>query len=326
MSKPDSKGKYVFSWFLAPNGAYPDAVGLSAATFTNVEAGYEWRELCAEGLTRESEAEFFNQAVYQKHQLDNRMKRWHAWVRKRDDKKFNPFRACFVTISKDNALLYTCFIFTDEIPEKANQLPTFAGRCAEILRDPYAYHLPEWGRPDQDVFSTHPEGMLEEIPWDISETRSSKLACGLSDSIRAGLKQEFGSTYDDAQKIAVTVAVRAIGRAQHVPDAMSDLADKAHEAKMTLMEAITGIGQGLEGLKPMRKEMVEEIRGMRESVTAEVASTLKPLEDIRRFFLGPEHDKEIARLREFVELCERLKKLKDEGFLDSVADTLLKLS
>jgi hypothetical protein len=31
-----------------------------------------------------------------------------------------------------------------------------------------------------------------------------------------------------------------------------------------------------------------------------------------------------VRLREFVELCERLQKLKESGFLDAVADTMIK--
>jgi len=35
---------------------------------------------------------------------------------------------------------------------------------------------------------------------------------------------------------------------------------------------------------------------------------------------------ERKRLSEFVDLCERLKKLKDSGFLDTVADTMIRLA
>jgi len=53
---------------------------------------------------------------------------------------------------------------------------------------------------------------------------------------------------------------------------------------------------------------------------------LKQLEDVRKFLIGQDHAKEIAALKEFVELCERLQKLQRDGFLNSVADTILKLS
>jgi hypothetical protein len=49
------------------------------------------------------------------------------------------------------------------------------------------------------------------------------------------------------------------------------------------------------------------------------------LKDVRQFFLNENHETEVARLKEFVELCERLQKLKASGFLDTVADTMLKL-
>jgi hypothetical protein len=62
------------------------------------------------------------------------------------------------------------------------------------------------------------------------------------------------------------------------------------------------------------------------TTTTEVSAMMKPLEDLRKFFLGADHETEVARLREFVDLCERLEKLKESGFLDTVADTMLKLS
>ena len=48
--------------------------------------------------------------------------------------------------------------------------------------------------------------------------------------------------------------------------------------------------------------------------------------EIRKFFMDDEHEKQIARLKEFVEVCERLNELKNSGFLDSVANTILKLA
>jgi hypothetical protein len=64
----------------------------------------------------------------------------------------------------------------------------------------------------------------------------------------------------------------------------------------------------------------------RMAIVAETALSLKPFEDVRRFFLSDQHAEEITRLREFVDLCERLQRLKATGFLDTVADTILRLA
>jgi len=130
----------------------------------------------------------------------------------------------------------------------------------------------------------------------------------------------------DAHAVRDYIARESINLAQKTPEIMSDLIEKTQEAKATLDQVVEGMGHNLEHLRPLKKEMVEELRGLRMTTTTEVAAMLKPLEDLRKFFLGADHDKEIARLREFVDLCERLEKLKTSGFLDTVADTMLKLS
>jgi hypothetical protein len=75
-----------------------------------------------------------------------------------------------------------------------------------------------------------------------------------------------------------------------------------------------------------KKQVIENMRSMRMTTTTEVAAMIKPLEELRKFFLGDDHTKEVQQLREFVDLCERLERLKKSGFLDTVADTMLKLS
>lgn len=102
--------------------------------------------------------------------------------------------------------------------------------------------------------------------------------------------------------------------------------DEIALAETTLRDEMNLIAEFSRKSKEAKKEIIENFRGMRMTATTEVAAMLKPLEDLRKFFLGAEHDREIARLREFVDLCERLEKLKKSGFLDTVADTMLKLS
>lgn len=71
---------------------------------------------------------------------------------------------------------------------------------------------------------------------------------------------------------------------------------------------------------------LRNLRLIRMALESETKTCMKELSDIRKFFLNPEHEREVARLKDFVETCERLKTLKESGFLDAVADTILKLA
>lgn len=73
-------------------------------------------------------------------------------------------------------------------------------------------------------------------------------------------------------------------------------------------------------------ERLKTIRMTRMAFEVETKILMASLKDVRAFFLDQNHDAEVARLREFVDLCERLQKLKQSGFLDTVADTLLRLA
>jgi hypothetical protein len=130
----------------------------------------------------------------------------------------------------------------------------------------------------------------------------------------------------DSNRLASFLAKKAILESKTIKKEMSTLIEDTNEAQEALRTAIEGIGENMDKIKPMKKELIENLRGMRMTTTTEVAAMIKPLEDLRKFFLGTEHDKEVERLREFVDLCERLERLKKSGFLDTVADTMLKLS
>ena len=140
------------------------------------------------------------------------------------------------------------------------------------------------------------------------------------------IKDRDGNPMIDINRIAPFMANQAITESKTIKKEMSTLIEDTNEAKEALRTAVEGIGENMDKIKPMKKELIENLRGMRMTTTSEVAAMLKPLEDLRKFFLGADHDKEIARLREFVDLCERLETLKKSGFLDTVADTMLKLS
>lgn len=98
------------------------------------------------------------------------------------------------------------------------------------------------------------------------------------------------------------------------------------EAKESLQKQLSALDDLLADVAVRQKLAIEQMRGLRMGFVAEVAQMTGNLKELRVFFHGSDHEKEIARLREFADVCERLKALKDSGFLDSVADTMLRLS
>ena len=101
---------------------------------------------------------------------------------------------------------------------------------------------------------------------------------------------------------------------------------EAKDARAIVNELLNGIGADVEGFKKTSQQYISDIRGVRMAVAGEVNQIIQPLADIRKFFLAHDHKEEISRLKEFVDLCERLQALKASGFLDSVADTILKVA
>jgi hypothetical protein len=100
----------------------------------------------------------------------------------------------------------------------------------------------------------------------------------------------------------------------------------AEDARQIIHELIEGIGGEMEKFRADNKRYLEDIRATRFAMVAETSQMTGALKEVRQFFLGGDYKEEIARLREFVDLCERLNALKESGFLDNVADTMLRLA
>jgi len=100
----------------------------------------------------------------------------------------------------------------------------------------------------------------------------------------------------------------------------------AEDARQIIKELTDGIGGDMEKFRADTKRYLEDIRGTRFSMVTETSQMVGPLKEVRQFFLGGDYKEEVARLKEFVDLCERLNTLKESGFLDNVADTMLGLS
>ena len=100
----------------------------------------------------------------------------------------------------------------------------------------------------------------------------------------------------------------------------------AEDARQIIQELIQGIGGEMEKFRADNKRYLEDIRNTRFAMITETSQMTGALKEVRQFFLGGDYKEEIARLKEFVDLCERLQSLKKSGFLDNVADTMLRLA
>jgi len=100
----------------------------------------------------------------------------------------------------------------------------------------------------------------------------------------------------------------------------------AQDARKIISELLEGVGLEMEKFNANSKQYLMDIRNTRFAVVSETAAMTKELKEVRQFFLGGDYKEQTARLREFVDLCERLRNLKESGFLDSVADTMLRLA
>ena len=126
--------------------------------------------------------------------------------------------------------------------------------------------------------------------------------------LNAALAEKFSQRSEEA----VANAQSLVARAQEARDSMDVLCE---EWKKSWFQFQDGSADRLVYLRQMRMATEQEMRAL-----------VGALREVRQFFLDKDHDAQVARLREFIDLCERLQKLKASGFLDTVADTLIKLA
>lgn len=122
----------------------------------------------------------------------------------------------------------------------------------------------------------------------------------------------------EVASIVVKKTDRTLGR-------ISELVERAEDARTALAILCDYWRKDWIDFIDQSGERLKEIRMFRMAFDTETKLVMAALKDVRQFFLNENHETEVARLKEFVELCERLQKLKASGFLDTVADTMLKL-
>jgi len=146
-----------------------------------------------------------------------------------------------------------------------------------------------------------------------TELTDNRLMDGkVTEKSHADLGTEVVRVATKAFEKGVNDAEELVVRAKAARDAIDAMADSTPKAWFDCLDALNSA--------------IADARNKRFALDAEMRNMLSSLGDIRKFFLDDRHEEEVRRLNEFVCLCERLKSLKDEGFLDRIADTILSLS
>lgn len=117
-----------------------------------------------------------------------------------------------------------------------------------------------------------------------------------------------------------------IAEVNELPNKMNPRIKAAREAREIVAELLKGIGYEVTQFEESCRDYLNAIRSKRIAIVSEATQIITALKEVRQFFIGADHKAEMERLSEFVSLCERLQKLKDSGFLDQVADTMLNLA
>ena len=78
-------------------------------------------------------------------------------------------------------------------------------------------------------------------------------------------------------------------------------------------------------IAPQIIKMSKELREKRLALTTEIKSSISLMRDIRKFFLEKDHKIEIERIEEFLNVCERVKALIEDGTMDTITETILRL-
>ena len=105
-----------------------------------------------------------------------------------------------------------------------------------------------------------------------------------------------------------------------------ELLNKARDLADSVSYLLTHFPEPWKEYSERVKKELEATRQIRFALENETRLMMAQFKEVRKFFLDEDYEEQVKRLSEFVSLCERLKALKEDGFLDTVADTMLRLA
>jgi len=92
----------------------------------------------------------------------------------------------------------------------------------------------------------------------------------------------------------------------------------AEDARKTIDALMTGIGKQMEDFKVLINTHRQELQHLRAAVNGDTSAMIKDIKLVQNCVSGGEYNREIEKLREFVDLGERLLKLKGLGLVEGL--------
>lgn len=171
-------------------------------------------------------------------------------------------------------------------------------------------------------------------PMDSMIGRGEAAKVGYETRPKSNLKEDEAAVVlndpnSDCNKEAVLnsdIAKTFIARTEKSLSQTEDLLNRAIDARNAMDEMCDRWKSSWVEFQDTSDQRLRDLRMTRMAIDSEIRQMMAGFREVRQFFLDKDYQEERVRLREFVELCERLKALKESGFLDTVSDTMLHLS
>ena len=97
---------------------------------------------------------------------------------------------------------------------------------------------------------------------------------------------------------------------------------KSREDMEKLVNQVKTLG---ETVAPQLAAYIKELREARMATVSETRQIVAELQEVRKFFLEASYESEMNRFQQFLNVCGELKALKEDGTLDAVIDSAIRL-
>lgn len=134
------------------------------------------------------------------------------------------------------------------------------------------------------------------------------------------------STKKDETQFNAELATEAIKRTADSLAGIRKLVDEAMDARAALDILCDYWKKEWMDFMEQSDQRLRELRMARMAFEVETKVLMASLKDIRQFFLDKNYEDEMRRMKDFVAVCYQMQELKKSGFVDTIADTLIKLS
>lgn len=113
---------------------------------------------------------------------------------------------------------------------------------------------------------------------------------------------------------------------EQTADMLKAINIEVQQSKETLQSLANEVRAVHDIVGPQLLQQATALRTARMTVVSEIRESLAAMQDVRRFFLEPDHAVQVERLERFVRLCRDLQELKADGVFDAVCDSALRLA